>query len=43
MLALVLLELLIILNIAAWKWGFDSTDGINSPEWERRRSWGGFH
>lgn len=43
MMALVLLELLIILNIAAWKWGVDSTDGINSPELERRQSWHGFH
>jgi hypothetical protein len=43
MMALVLLELLIILNIAAWKWGVDSTDGIDSPEWERRQSWNGFH
>ena len=43
MMALFLLELLIILNIAAWKWGVDSTDGIDSLEWERRRFWTAFH
>jgi hypothetical protein len=33
----VLLIALIVLDIAALRWGVDSTDGINSPEWERRR------
>jgi hypothetical protein len=43
MIAIFLLTLLIILDVAACEWGFDSTDGIDSPEWERRRSWGAFH
>jgi hypothetical protein len=30
--------LLIVLDGAAWLWGIDSTDGINSREWERRQS-----
>lgn len=37
------LILLIALNLAAWRWGFDSRDGIDNPEWERRRSWSAFH
>jgi len=36
---LVLLGLLVLLNIAAWFGAVDSSDGINSPEWERRRAW----
>jgi hypothetical protein len=40
---LFLLVALIVLNLAAWKWGVDSSDGIDSPEWERRRAWTGFH
>ncbi len=27
------------LDLAAWRWGADSRDGYESPEWERRRSW----
>src|SRR6185503_16654591 len=33
---------LLVLAVAAWRWGFDSTDGLDSPEWERRRAWRGF-
>ncbi len=33
---LILLVVLLALDIAAWQWGFDSTDGPLSPEWERR-------
>lgn len=40
---LFLLVALIALNLAAWKWGVDSGDGIGSPEWERRQTWEGFH
>ena len=36
---LILLVLLILLNISALRWGHDSTDKIDSPEWERRRNW----
>jgi hypothetical protein len=28
---------LIVLDIAALRWGFDSRDSINSAEWERRK------
>ena len=34
---------LVALDVAALRWGVDSTDGINSPEWERRQWWYGFH
>ncbi len=32
---------IILLDIAAWLWGVDTTERFNSPEWERRREWGG--
>ena len=31
--------LLIALGLAALRWGVDTTDGPDSPEWERRRTW----
>lgn len=37
--ALVMVIGLIVLNIAAWHWGVDSTEGVTSREWERRRDW----
>ena len=33
----------IALSQAALRWGVKSTDGINSPEWERRQRWYGYH
>ena len=36
---LILIVAAIILDVAALRWGFDSTDDIDSPEWERRRQW----
>ncbi len=38
-----LLIALIVLNIAARRWGANSSDGIGSPEWKRRQDWPGFH
>jgi hypothetical protein len=38
----ILLLALIVLDIAALRWGKDSTDGIDSPEWERRKHRLGF-
>lgn len=40
---LIIPALLIVLDIAALRWGADSRDGVNSLEWERRQSWPGFH
>ena len=40
---LVILVLLIVLAIAAMRWGAISLDGPDSPEWERRQRWHGFH
>jgi hypothetical protein len=40
---LVLLMVLLVLDGAAWRWGFDSRDSWNSAEWDRRRSWQAFH
>jgi len=34
---IVLLFLLIVLAVAAARWGFNSSDGPESQEWERRQ------
>lgn len=36
---IVLLALLVILDIAASEWGFDSTGNTESREWEQQRPW----
>lgn len=38
-----ILVMLIVLDIAAARWGVSSLDGLDSPEWERRRNWSAFH
>jgi hypothetical protein len=38
-----ILVMLIVLDIAAMRWGAISLDGPDSPEWERRHNWLGFH
>ena len=40
---IVILIAQIALALAAFRWGIDSTDGIRSPEWERRQRWYSFH
>jgi hypothetical protein len=35
----VLLLALAAFDLASWRWGVDSRDGIHSQEWDRRRSW----
>ncbi len=37
----IVIMLFVVLDIASLHWGFDSTDGINSPEWKRKQKWGG--
>ena len=39
----ILLVVLLALDVAALKRGFDSRDGVGSPEWERLHDWRGFH
>lgn len=36
---LILLMLCIVLDLAAQRWGFDSTERMENPEWERRWTW----
>jgi hypothetical protein len=36
---LILLILCIVLDIAAQRWGVDSTEQMENPEWERRWTW----
>ena len=37
--AIVILAMLVALAVVAPRWGRDSTDGVDSPEWDRRASW----
>jgi hypothetical protein len=37
---LVLLLALIVLDLAARRWGVNSTEDFNSPEWDRRKELG---
>jgi hypothetical protein len=34
---------LLVLGVAACRWGATSSDGYESPEWKRRQDWSGFH
>jgi hypothetical protein len=34
---------LLALDIASFRWGADSRDGVNSKEWRRMADWRGFH
>jgi nitrogen fixation-related uncharacterized protein len=36
---LILILLVVVLDIASLRWGFDSREQIDSPEWERRTAW----
>jgi hypothetical protein len=36
---IILLTLFIVLDIAALRWGTDSTENFTSCEWDRRRRW----
>jgi hypothetical protein len=33
----------VVLAPAAYRWGANSSDGVNSSEWQRRQHWFGFH
>ena len=37
---LVILLALIVLDLTARRWGVNSTEDFNSPEWSRRKDWG---
>jgi len=37
---LIIVLAFVILDMAALRWGKDSTENINSCEWERREHWG---
>ncbi len=40
---IILLIALAVFDVAALFWGVNSTDDVDSPEWERRRNWLAFH
>jgi hypothetical protein len=37
--AIIFLFGLVAFSLAAMRWGFDSRERLDSPEWERRRIW----
>ena len=37
---LVILLALIVLDLTARRWGADSSEDFNSPEWSKRAEWG---
>ncbi len=41
MILIFLLLAIVVLDLAAVFWAADSTDGVDSHEWERRRTWRG--
>ncbi len=41
--ALLIVLVIVLLNVAARRWGVDSRDRYDSVEWERRRGWPAFH
>ena len=43
MITLFILLALIILAVAAFRKGANSSDGVDSLEWRRRQQWYGFH
>jgi hypothetical protein len=36
---LIVVMLFIVLDIASLRWGFDSTEKLDSLEWQRRATW----
>ena len=38
-LVITLVLIIIVLGIVALRWGHDSRDSLESPEWERRKRW----
>ncbi len=41
--ALLIVLVIVLLNVAARRWGVDSRDGYDSVEWEHRRGWPAYH
>ena len=39
---LLIVAALLLLDFAALRWGADSREAINDPEWDRRKAWRGF-
>ena len=40
MIILALLIAFIVFDLVSWRWGVDSTEDIDSREWDKRRIWG---
>jgi hypothetical protein len=40
---ILIMLVLMVLALAAHRWGANSSDGVGSSEWQRRQQWYGFH
>ncbi len=40
---IIFFKVLVLFDIASLRWGFNSNDGFDNLEWERRQRWYGFH
>jgi hypothetical protein len=40
---IIFFAVLVALDSASLRWGFNSNDGVDSIEWELRQHWYGFH
>ena len=40
MIVLALLIGFIVFDLVSWRWGVDSTEDVNSHEWDKRKDWG---
>jgi hypothetical protein len=40
---IIFFAMLVAIDSASLRWGFNSNDGFDNPEWERRQRWSGFH
>jgi len=36
----IVVTLFIVFDIVSFRWGYDSREKFDSPEWERRATWG---
>ena len=40
MIVLTMLIGFIVFDLVSWRWGIDSTEDVNSSEWDKRKDWG---
>jgi hypothetical protein len=40
MIVLTMLIGFIVFDLVSWRWGINSTEDVNSREWDKRKDWG---